>query len=118
MTNNVGSFGNTEYGSGVVPPPIPGGTLQAQNLVTNPPTVATPGVPAASTYITNTTGVDVDVYILTAGTASAISVKDKNGVVQLTAVTTVVGQSIYLPAGWQIQLGAYTVAPTWAWVPV
>lgn len=71
--------------------------------------VATPAVPAASTAFANTTGQNVMVYV-TGGTAVAVSV---NGV-----ATGLAAGSFYVPYGGTVNLGAYTVAPTWHWVAV
>lgn len=68
---------------------------------------STPAVPAASTIITNTTGVDVDVYV-SGGTAVTVSINGTS--------TGLADGTFYLPAGGTINLGAYTAAPTWVWV--
>lgn len=84
------------------------GTLAFRNCAgINPLTVTTPAVPAASTAVTNTTGVDVDVYI-SGGTAAAVSV---NGTSTGQAAGT-----FFVPANGTIDLGPYTAAPTWAWI--
>ena len=67
----------------------------------------TPAIPAASTTVTNTSGVDVDVYIA-GGAAVAVTA---NGVATGQAAGT-----FFVPAGGTIDLGAYTTAPTWVWV--
>lgn len=72
------------------------------------PAIAAPSVPAASTSITNDTGADVDVYIA-GGTDVSVSIG--------SADTGLAGGSFYLPFGVAINLGAYTAAPTWTWVP-
>lgn len=73
----------------------------------NPATVTTPSVPAASTAVTNDTGVDIDAYI-TGGAGGTTSV---NG------ISTGIGNgTFFVPAGGTIDLGAYTTAPTWVWV--
>lgn len=73
----------------------------------NPAVVNTPSVPAVSTAVTNTTGVDVDVYV--AGGAG--------GTTSVNGTSTGIGNgTFYLPAGGTIDLGAYTTAPTWVWV--
>ena len=103
-SNTTGSFN----GLGV------DGTLQAQNvntqrLVTNPPTVTTPAVPASGTAVTNDTNSDVMVYV-TGGTLS--------GATEINGVST--GQengSFYLPSGFTITL-TYTAPPTWVWLAV
>lgn len=77
------------------------------NYGLNPIAVTTPAIPAPSTSITNTTTVDVDVYI--AGfTGADISL---NG-----TATGQGGGTFYLPAGGAIDLGAYTAAGAWVWV--
>lgn len=74
----------------------------------NPLTVTTPAVPAASTAVENTTGVDVDVYVGGAGVGVAVSI---DGVASGLSAGT-----FYLPAGGTINLGPYTTAPTWVWI--
>lgn len=71
--------------------------------------VVTPAVPAASTAFPNTTGQDVMVYV-SGGTAVAVSV---NGV-----ATGLAAGGFYVQYGGTINLGPYTVAPTWHWVAV
>lgn len=118
-------FVNNEYGVGPTPPPS--GIIASVineltiNQRTNPPDIATPAVPAASAFLTNTVNGslnDVMVYILTAGAAASVTLRDPSGVAQVSALPIVAGQSIYLPQGWQIGLGAYTTAPTWSWTAV
>lgn len=67
----------------------------------------TPSVPAASAVVTNTTGVDVDVFIA-GGAAVTVSI---NGV-----STELSSGSFALRSGSTVSLGAYTTAPTWVWV--
>lgn len=70
--------------------------------------VTTPGVPASTTPVTNTTGTNVQV-VITGGTMTAVII---NG------VTVGAGAGTYqLPAGAVISM-TYSVAPTWAWTPV
>jgi hypothetical protein len=80
----------------------------SKNLGYNPRTVTTPAVPATTVVETNTTNVDVMVYLaggtLTAGT-------EVNGVATLG--TTDIGY--FVPAGGTIKL-TYSAAPTWVWV--
>lgn len=73
----------------------------------NPYGVTTPAVPAASTAVTNTTGVDCTVYVA-GGTDMAVSIDG--------TATGVGSGSFFVPAGGTIDLGAYTAAPTWSWV--
>lgn len=73
----------------------------------NPATVTTPAIPAASTAVTNTTGVDVTAYVA-GGVDVAVSVDG--------TATGVGSGSFFVPAGGTINLGAYTTAPTWVWV--
>jgi hypothetical protein len=84
------------------------GTVSSAGLKTTPPAVTTPAVPAASTPVTNSTGLDVMVYVA-GGTAVAVSVGG--------TATGLAAGAFYLPAGAQISLGAYTAAPSWAWIP-
>jgi hypothetical protein len=70
-----------------------------------PAAVTTPGVPASTTPVTNTTGVDVSV-VITGGTMTAVIVNGAN--VGAGAGTYVV------TAGSTISM-TYTVAPTWVW---
>jgi hypothetical protein len=85
------------------PPSLPG-------LATTPPTITTPAFPATGSAITNTTGVDVVVYV-TGGTLSSLVV---NGG---TVATGTGADFAYVPAGYTIQYG-YTGAPTWVWQAV
>ena len=73
------------------------------------PAVTTPGVPAASTPVTNNTGYDVMVYV-TGGAGVNVSV---NG-----TATGLASGGFYVNADGTISLGAYTTAPTWQWVAV
>jgi hypothetical protein len=73
----------------------------------NPLDVATPAVPAASTSVTNDTGVDVDVYVA-GGTAVTVSVNGTS--------TGLASGTFFVPAGGTIELGAYSAAPAWVWV--
>lgn len=98
--------------SGATSPVVgPGGTatgfVARDNEGYNPAAVSTPAVPSASTSLTNTTGVDCDVYIA-GGTAVAVSI---NGTSTGQAAGT-----FFLPANGTIDLGPYTAAPTWVWV--
>lgn len=71
-------------------------------------TVTTPGVPATTVPVTNTSGTNVQV-VVTGGTMTAVII---NG------VTVGAGAGTYqLPAGAVISM-TYSVAPTWAWTPV
>jgi hypothetical protein len=65
-----------------------------------------PGVPASTTPLTNTTGVDATVY-LNGGTVSAVAVGG-------TSTGQGTNTPYRVPAGQTITL-TYTVAPTWAW---
>lgn len=84
-----------------------GTNIFRNNLGYNPATVTTPSVPAASTAVTNTTGVDCTVYV-TGGTDVTVSVDGTS--------TGVGSGSFFVPVGGTIELGAYTAAPTWSWV--
>jgi hypothetical protein len=96
------SAGNFQFAG-----PIQGdATLAALRTGVTKPTVTTPGVPAASTNVTNDLGIDVMVYV-TGGTAVAVSV---NGV-----ATGLAAGSFYVPMGQTINLGAYSAAPSWVW---
>ena len=77
-------------------------------ISTTPPAVATPGVPASGTAVTNTTGVDVMVYV-TGGTVTEIAVG--------ATATGIVGGGVYLAAGQTITL-TYSAAPSWTWLAV
>lgn len=135
-------FNNGEYGTGPVPP-VPGsntvnasnvtvtGAVSAGNLSVSgqsslgtestnvsSTTVATPGVPAASTDYTNAFGVDCLVTILTVGTAVSVTTKDSGGTAVVSALAPSVGTVFFVPNGWKINLGAYTGAPTWQWQAV
>lgn len=102
--------GGRVTGSKISPPiafPLPAGSSIRGVAGVNPADVATPAVPAASTAVTNSTGVDCDVYIA-GGTAVAVTI---NG----TATGQAAG-TFFVPAGGTIDLGAYTAAPTWEWV--
>lgn len=106
-------IGGGQVAGGTVSPPIafplPAGSIIRGVDGINPATIATPAVPAASAAVANTTGVDVDVYIPTGnGVAVEVSV---NG----TATGRAAG-TFFVPAGGTIDLGAYTTAPTWAWI--
>jgi hypothetical protein len=91
------------------PPTLPG-------VVTNPPTVTTPSVPATTVTTTNTTGVDVIVYLLSGGAAvTAITVNGTATGLQLTTAATS-GATVYLPAGQTISWTGATTAPTWVWL--
>jgi hypothetical protein len=81
-----------------------------------PLSVATPGMPASGTPVTNTTGHDVTV-LLTAGLA-AITAVAINGVVVtgLTIAISTLGPPLRLAAGAALTL-TYTGSPTWQWVP-
>ncbi len=92
---------STSGGSGVL--------VSTGGLLTSPPAVATPAVPAIGTAVTNTTGVDVIAYVaggvltgatLIGGTSSGID-----------------GGAFYLPHGETITL-TYTTAPSWSWLAV
>lgn len=69
--------------------------------------LVTPSVPAASTTVTNTEPVDVDIYV-TGFTAASVSI---NG-----TATGLGSGTFFVPAGGTINLGAYTAAGTWKWV--
>jgi hypothetical protein len=69
------------------------------------PTVATPAVPATTVVATNTTGADVNVYII-GGTITQVKVN--------TVLVGTGAGSYYLPAGATISI-TYSVAPTWVW---
>jgi hypothetical protein len=69
--------------------------------------VTTPGVPAANTDQANLTQTDVMVYI-SGGTGVAVKV---DGV-----ATGLAAGSFYVPDDGVINLGNYSVAPTWHWV--
>jgi hypothetical protein len=69
--------------------------------------VTTPSVPATTVAATNTTGVNVMVYI-SGGTVSDIKVAG-------TTVFSGTNTAVFLPAGSSITL-TYSVAPTWVWM--
>jgi hypothetical protein len=81
-------------------------TLQALRTAISKPTVTTPSVPAASTNYTNAFGIGCFAYI-SGGTGVTVSI---NG-----GTTGLSGGTFFVDAGQTISLGAYTVAPTWAW---
>lgn len=85
------------------PPSLPG-------IATTPPTITTPSFPASGSAITNTTGVDVIVYV-SGGTLSSLVV---NGG---TVATGTGADFAYVPAGLTVQYG-YTGAPSWVWQAV
>jgi Pectate lyase superfamily protein len=83
-------------------------TLQALRTGVAKPTVTTPGVPAASTPVTNDTGMDVMVYIPAGGTAVNVNVNGNP--------TGLGSGSFYIRQGETISLGAYSGAPgSWLW---
>lgn len=69
--------------------------------------VTTPSVPAASTNFQNITGQDVMVY-LTGGTGVAVTIDGIS--------TGLASGSFRLRDTGTINLGAYSVAPTWHWI--
>ena len=77
-------------------------------ISTTPPAVATPAVPASATALTNSTGVDVMVYIA-GGTVTAVEIG--------TVTTGLVAGGFYLANGETITL-TYTAAPTWQWLAI
>lgn len=77
-------------------------------ISTTPPAVATPAIPATGVAVTNTTGVDVMVYVA-GGTVTEIAVG--------ATATGIVAGGVYLAAGQTITL-TYSVAPTWTWLAV
>ena len=127
-------FNNNEYGPGPVPPvagqqnvslnnltaagSVTAGGVVTNGLATNSGAVATPGVPAASTDLTSVLLVDAIVYFLTAGTAVSVTTTNGSGTTIVSGIPVVAGSAIGVPAGWKINLGAYTVAPTWTWAPL
>lgn len=127
-------FNNNEYGPASPVPAGGTGSITAANitasgsvvaggvvtngLATNPSAPATPGVPAASTDLTSASLVDVGVYFLTGGTGVSVTLKNAAGTTIVSGVTIAAGSDLILPAGWKINLGAYSVAPTWIWLPV
>jgi len=76
----------------------------------------TPAVPASTVVQTNNNPYSVDIYILTAGTATGWSIVDARG------TTTAISASTGPPVGSVIRLGpkegikiTYSVVPTWVW---
>jgi len=85
---------------------------------TTPPTVTTPAVPNTTVAATNTTGVDVAVYLLSG--SAAVTVIAVNGVttgLQLTSAATSCA-TVYLAAGATITLTYASTAPTWVWMAI
>jgi len=79
----------------------------------NPRVVVTPAVPASTTAIVNTTGVDVTVYIV-GGTLTAITVGGTaTGITAAAPANT--AHVIPLTRNQTIAL-TYTGAPTWVWI--
>ena len=85
---------------------------------TTPPTVTTPAIPLTTVAVTNTTTVDVIVYLVSGG--GAVTVITVNGTATGAQVTGTSGitATIYLPAGQTIALTYASTAPTWTWVAV
>ena len=77
-------------------------------ISTTPPAVATPAIPATGVAVTNSTGVDVMVYIA-GGTVTEIAIG--------ATATGLTAGGVYLAAGQTITL-TYSVAPTWVWMAV
>lgn len=105
-TTSVSATGAVTTGSGLVTNNVNAATV----------TALTPAVPAASTNQANNTGQDVWVFLTTTGTGVSVSVTDAASGAIITGMSG--ARTFFLAAGWIINLGAYTVAPTWAWVPV
>lgn len=90
----------------------------SRGIATQTPSITTPAVPNTTVAETNTTGMDVIVYVVSAGGAvTAITV---NGTATGAQVTASSGDcaTIYLPAGQTIALTYASTAPTWTWVAV
>ena len=87
-------------------------------ISTTPPAITTPAVPATTVAVTNTTTVDVMVYITSGG--AAVSAVTLNGVAtgMNLAVATTSSASVYLSAGSTIALTYASTAPTWVWAAV
>ena len=77
-------------------------------LSTTPPAIATPAIPATGVAVTNSTGVDVMVYV-GGGTVTEIAIG--------ATATGLVAGGVYLAAGQTITL-TYTAAPTWQWLAI
>jgi hypothetical protein len=114
-----------------IPTPPPGTAVQAgPELFVSPPTfsggfstqgvpaITTPAIPATTVAVTNTTGVDVMVYLTSGG--AAVTVIKINGVttgLNLGTATTS-SASYYLPAGSTTSMTYASTAPTWVWQAV
>jgi hypothetical protein len=81
----------------------------ATGITTAQPSVTTPGVPASTVAVTNTTGYDVMVYVN--GTITAATN------IGSTSVGDTTVKSYYLPRGQTITL-TYTSTPSWVWLAV
>jgi hypothetical protein len=84
----------------VYPPVLPG-------LVTNPPSVTTPSMPASGSVATNATGVDVLAW-LSGGTFTATVLNGS------TVSTSGNVNPVPLPAGATVSF-TYTGSPSWVW---
>lgn len=91
------------------PPMVPG--IQTVNA----PAVTTPAVPGSGSVTTNTTGVDVNVYI--SSTTSVTSVVLNGGTLPGGIPTANATGDYYLPAG-QTIVANYSGTLSWKWLAV
>jgi hypothetical protein len=85
-------------------------------LITIPPAVTAPAIPATTVAVANTNGVDCIAYINSGG--GAVTVIKINGTttgLQLTTATTNT-VTVYVPAGATISMTYASTAPTWVWM--
>lgn len=96
----------------LTPPSMPGFSTQGA------PAVTAPAIPATTVAVTNTTGVDVMVYLTSGG--AAVTVIKVNGITTglNLATATTSSASYVLPAGQTTALTYASTAPTWVWLAV
>jgi hypothetical protein len=86
-------------------------------IITSPPSVTAPAVPATTVAVANSSGVDVMVYVLAGSGASATVVK-VNGVTLGLTLAAAGYCSYYLPAGQTTSITYTGGTLTWVWQAV
>jgi hypothetical protein len=95
------------------PPQMPGVNTSTAPVTT----VTTPSFPATTVVVTNTTGVDVMVYIAN-GSGAMSAVKVNTVATGLAPIATTGNASVYLPAGATISCTYGSGSPSWVWMAV
>jgi uncharacterized protein RhaS with RHS repeats len=88
---------------------------QEPGVITTPPLVTAPAVPLTTVAATNTSGVDVMVYLLAGSGASATVIKVNGAVTGLTLASAGTSATVYLPAGESISMTYSGGTLTWVW---